>query len=176
MSLAAGRRRDFYTIIVGTWVIVTVYAILHDQYLVRIAPEHFTVYHEPLWGITDPPLLAAAYAFCAAPLPALALGCVAAFIAHAGTRPPLRPKHVILGVVVVTVATEFTSAASGLYAWKSGSELYPTRWYPDRSLPLITTQTIQVTCYLSAALYSCVLFAYLIWRRVSRPDYRLPTT
>ena len=44
--------------------------------------------------------------------------------------------------------------------------LYGERWYPDDSLPLITTQTIQLTCYLSSALFSCVLFLILIRKRI----------
>ena len=41
--LAHETRFGFYGTVFGTWAIVAVYAILHDQYVVRISPEHFTV-------------------------------------------------------------------------------------------------------------------------------------
>ena len=166
---ASGQRRHFYAIIVGTWLLVTIYAILHDQYLVRIAPEHFTVYHEPLWGIKNPPLLAAAYAFCAATIPGFALGCVCAFIAHAGSHPPLSLRQVFRGVICVIILTEIVSAASGVYAWTTGGNmLYPNNdfFYPAKTLPLVTTQTIQLTCYLTGAVFSSILFVLLIRTRL----------
>ncbi|MFT4546095.1 MAG: hypothetical protein ACI8XO_002966 [Verrucomicrobiales bacterium] len=168
---AQGSRRDFYTIIIGTYLLVTIYAILHDQYIVRIAPEHFTIYHDPLWGIKNPLLLAAAYAFCSAPLPALALGCVAAFISLALPKkwPPLGWRQVLRGVICVIIAAELASIATGIYAFTTKNMLYGSRLYPDKSLPLIVTQTVQLTCYLTSALFSCALFVYLIRKRVIQP-------
>ena len=162
-------RRTSYTIILGTCLLVIVYAILHDQYLVRIAPEHFTVYHEPLWGIENPPLLAAAYAFCAAFVPGLALGLTCAAITTYRNRTPPRTWLVLRGVLCVIIATELLSAASGLYVYVTKNPLYPAALYPDESLPLLVTQTIQLTCYLAGAAFSCVLFAILIRGRLQTP-------
>ena len=60
-GLLGTSRRDSYGIILGIWGMVALYAVLHDQYLVRIAPEHFTVYHYPIGDIQNPHLLAAVY-------------------------------------------------------------------------------------------------------------------
>jgi hypothetical protein len=164
---SAGRRRDFYTIIAATCLMVIAYAVLHDQYLVRIAPERFTVYHEPLWGIDNPPLLAAAYALCAGLVPGLALGFVCALIAQCGERLALSPAQVLRGVACVILATELLAAATGIYVYLSGNLLYPHDFYPDKSLPLVTTQTIQLTAYFAGAAFSCIYFAILLRRRLS---------
>jgi len=165
------QRREFYTILIGTYLMVTVYAVLHDQYLVRIAPEHFTIYHEPLWGIKNAKLLAAAYAFCSAPFPALALGCVGAFFALALPErwEPARHRRFFKGVACVIIAAEIFSASTGLYAYLSHEMLYPEKWYPDKTLPLIVTQTIQLSCYFSSAAFSCVFFVVMIRNRMRQP-------
>jgi hypothetical protein len=36
------RRAVTYAIVFGIWAEVFLYCVLHDQYLIRIAPEHFT--------------------------------------------------------------------------------------------------------------------------------------
>lgn len=51
MLLIRERRSVSYAIILGMWGLTFLYCLLHDPYLVRIAPEHFAVYHKPLWGI-----------------------------------------------------------------------------------------------------------------------------
>ena len=45
--------------------------------------------------------------------------------------------------------------------------LYPDTdfFYPAKTLHLVTTQTIQLTCYLRSAIFSCVYFIIQIrWR------------
>ncbi len=80
-SMLNERRSVVYAITFGIWAEVFLYCVLHDQYLVRVAPEHFTVYHAPLWGITNLSLLAFAWAFKASIGPGLLLGLAAVFVA-----------------------------------------------------------------------------------------------
>lgn len=42
-----------YSMIVGVWMIVAVYAVLHDQYLVRISPEGNYILPSPRWCLTE---------------------------------------------------------------------------------------------------------------------------
>jgi hypothetical protein len=68
-------------------------------------------------------------------------------------------------VVVVIAATEVLSASLGYWVYRSQQPLYPVSWYPDQSLPLLVTQTIQISCYLSSALFSGVLVVGIVfWR------------
>ncbi len=165
-------RRVTYTIIVGVWAIVAVYAVLHDQYIVRISPEHFTVYHPQLWGIEDPSLLAAALAFCASFGPGLLLGVACALVARAGPIPKLSIRSVLLGVVGVVVVTELCAAGSGYWVYIGKQPLYPIWCYPDLALPLMITQTIQITCYSAAALLSGALLLQILISRYRKAASR----
>ena len=161
-------RRTTYGIILGVWGIVAVYAILHDQYIVRISPEHFTVYHHPLLGIEDPYWLAAAYAFLASFSPGLLLGVACLFTARIGNAPKISVGFVLKGVVVVVILTEVVAASAGLYVYQSEKGIYPESWYPEKSVSILVTQTIQVTCYLSAAFFSGLFILFLIFFRFLR--------
>ncbi|MCW1884366.1 hypothetical protein OKA04_06455 [Luteolibacter flavescens] len=160
MPLLREKRSVTYAIVVGIWLQVFLYCLLHDQYLIRIAPEHFTVYHAPLWGITDLTLLAAAWAFRASVGPGLGLGLVALFVARAGSRPKVAPKRLLKVVPWLLLVTEAAGLATGAWVWKSGRPLYPEIVYPEFTLPLMITQTIQLTCYGVGMLVS---LGYLIW-------------
>lgn len=154
-----------YSIMVGVWAIVAVYAVLHDQYIVRIAPEHFTEYHPQIWGIKDPYWLAAALAFCASFGPGLLLGVACLLAARAGSFPKVSIRSILLGVVAVIAATEALSASLGYWVYRSQQPLYPVSWYPEDSVPLLVTQTIQISCYLSSAVFSWVLLVGMAWGR-----------
>lgn len=167
--LLGERRQVTYTIILGVWSMVAVYAILHDQYIVRIAPEHFTIYHKPLWGILEPKLLAAAYAFRASFGPGLVLGMACAFVARAGDRPKVGYGFIFLGTSLVILATEILSVSAGLICYYLEEPLFPSAWYPDPSLPMLVTNTIQITCYLASALCSLLFLCQIGKRRLLPP-------
>lgn len=158
-------RASAYTVILGVAAMVIIYAVLHDQYIVRIAPEHFTVYHEPLWSITTPTLLAAAYGMLASAAPGLILGFSCFAFGRLGSWPKVQTKTILIGVAAVIVATELVAMSSGLLAWTLGHGILPSFVYPDNSLPLIVTQTIQIFCYAASALFSGILLLGLLVHR-----------
>jgi hypothetical protein len=159
------KRSVTYSTILGVWAMVATYAVLHDQYIAQIAPEHFTEYHPQIWGIEDPYRLAAALAFCASLGPGLLLGTACLLAARFGSFPKQPIKSVFHGVVAVIVATEFFSASLGYWVYYTKQRLLPTWCYPDHSLPLLVTQTIQISCYLLGALFSGVLLVYIVSKR-----------
>ncbi|MBK1856213.1 hypothetical protein JO972_14685 [Verrucomicrobiaceae bacterium 5K15] len=169
--LLSEKRSLTYAVILQVWFIVAIYAVCHDQYIVRIAPEHFTIYHDPLLGIEDPTTLAAVYAFGASFSPGLLLGFCCAAAARGGEWPKVRVRRILLGVFVVVLATEVVAASSGYIVYKSGRGIYPASWYPTSTLPMLITQTIQVTCYLAAAMFSSVFLAgLLVYRHRKRGE------
>lgn len=147
MNLLQEKRSVTYAIVFGIWAEVFLYCVLHDQYLIRISAEHFTVYHPPLWGITDLTLLAAAWAFRASVGPGLGLGLVALFVARAGSGPKVAPKRLLKVVPWLILVTEAAGLATGAWVWKTRQPLYPEIVYPELTLPLLISQTIQLTCY-----------------------------
>jgi hypothetical protein len=147
MPLLHEKRSVTYAIIFGIWAEVFLYCVLHDQYLIRISPEHFTVYHDPLWGITDLTLLAFAWAFRASIGPGLVLGLAALFLARAGDRPKLEPGRLLKVVPWLLIATEAAGLAAGAWVWKTEQPLFPEAIYPDLTQPMLISQSIQLTCY-----------------------------
>ena len=154
-----------YSIVFGIWAEVFLYCLLHDQYLIRIAPEHFTEYHPPLWGIENLTLLAAAWAFRASIGPGLVLGLAALFIGRAGPRPKVAPAAMLKIVPGLILLTEAAGLAAGAVAWKTGQRVYPEAIYPESSLPILISQTIQVTCYLVGAVAAAGFLVWLAGRR-----------
>lgn len=155
-------RQASFTLLLQVWVLVAFYAMLHDQYVIRIAPEHFTVYHRPLWGIQNHTLLAATWGFLGSLAPGLLLGLGCLMAARAGGWPKLSARIVLRGVALVLAATELCSATAGIIVFRRGSGLFPADWYVEASLPLLVTQTIQITCYLVGACFAALLFVCLI--------------
>ncbi len=154
-----------YTIVFGIWAEVFLYCLLHDQYLIRISPEHFTLYHPPLWGIENLSLLAAAWAFRASVGPGLLLGLASLFLGRAGRRPKISPATMLKIVPGLILLTEVAGLATGAGVWRSGEPFYPEAIYPDMTRPILISQTIQVTCYLAGALASAGFLGWLIWKR-----------
>ncbi|WP_341402329.1 hypothetical protein [Luteolibacter soli] len=161
MPLLQEKRSVTYAIVFGIWVEVFVYCVLHDQYLIRISPEHFTVYHPPLWGITDLTLLALAWAFRASIGPGLGLGLVALFLGRAGRRPKVAPTRMLKIVPWLLLATEAVGLAAGAWAWKTKQPLFPEDIYPDLTEPMLISQSIQLACYGTGLLVSLGFLAWI---------------
>lgn len=172
-SLLPDRRTSIYAYAVRVWFPVAIYAVLHDQYVVRIEPRHFSDYHPLVWGVTSPVVQAAILAFFASIGPGwmLGLGCVVA--GWIGDRPRISNRFVMRGVLTVIVCAEIASLLSGLWVFKTRRPLYPDFVYPEATLSIVITQTIQVTCYLASALFSIVLLAAIVWKR-GRMEYLRP--
>ena len=172
MNLLQEKRSVTYAIVFGIWAQVFLYCVLHDQYLIRISPEHFTVYHPPLWGITDLTLLAIAWAFRASIGPGLVLGLAALFLGRAGSRPKVAPARMLKVVPWLLLATEVAGLAVGAWVWKSKQPLFPEIVYPDLTEPMLISQSIQLTCYgvgLSVALGFLVWIVKERWKREESP-------
>jgi hypothetical protein len=153
-------RSNFYKVVLGVWAMVAVYAMAHDQYIVQIAPKHFSEYHSEILGIQNLQLLALVHAFGASFSPGLLLGTALFFVTRAGPQPKLKIRKIYIGTLVVIGITELISASSGLIVYMTGQPLYPESWYPEQSLPIWITQTIQLTCYATSALFSAMLLLY----------------
>jgi cytochrome bd-type quinol oxidase subunit 1 len=144
---------------------VAIYAVLHDQYVVRIEPRHFADYHPLVWGVTSPALQAAILAFCASIGPGFMLGIACVLAGWIGSRPRISNRFVIRGVLTVIVCAEIASLLSGWWVFGTRRPLYPEIVYPEQTLSLMITQTIQITCYLASALFSVALIAAILRKR-----------
>ncbi len=165
LTLLDEKRGVTYAIVFGIWAQVFLYCVLHDQYLIRIAPEHFTEWHPPLWGIENLTLLALGWGFRASVGPGLGLGLAALFLGRAGSRPKVEPVTMLKVLPLGILATEFAGLLAGAWVWRTGLPLYPAAFYPDFSKPLLITQTIQLTCYVTGAVAGMVYLVWIVRRR-----------
>lgn len=154
-----------YAIVFGIWAEVFLYCVLHDQYLIRIAPEHFTEWHPPLWGIENLTLLALAWGFRASVGPGLILGLAALLLGRAGRRPKVAPGAMLKIVPWGILATEAAGLLAGAWVWKTGIPLYPLELYPEFSKPLLITQTIQLTCYAAGGIVGLLFLGWIVVQR-----------
>lgn len=128
-------------------------------------PEHFTLHHEPLFGLVGARSLATAYAFAATVLPGIGLGLTKVLIYRVGPRPPLPYRRIFLDTAIIIGLAETIAWAAGAWVWLGGPTPYPSTWFPDTKTDTIITQTVQVTLYLACATVSSVM---AIWAAASR--------
>lgn len=157
----------FAKTVAGVWLAVWFYAAVHNQYLIRIAPEHFTVWHYRMPFFTSHTMLGVAYAFAASISPGLVLGFCLYVAGRLSGRPKRSPRQMILSTFRVWLAVEICAGCAGLIVWRTGKGFYPEWVYPDDSLSLLITQSIQITAYLTGAVFSCILVAFTWTRRKS---------
>ena len=154
-------RKSFWHIILGVWVSVAVYAVLHDLYIVRIFPEHFTEYHTNPLHIENPYLLSSLWAFGASFTPGISMGLALFLAARAGKYPKISPSFIIRGSIAAVIITEVLSVLSGLSVFITEEPLYPGMLYPEKTVPAMVAQTIQLTAYLIGAV-SCAVLIYIV--------------
>lgn len=169
-TLPGESRRTFFEIVIGVWMAVWLYAALHNQYLIRIAPEHFTVWHYKMPFFTGYTMLGIAYAFAASISPGLILGVFLYLAGRLFSRPKLSRNQIILSTAWVWMAVEICGAIAGVIVWQTGRGIYPDWVYPDHSLGLLITQSIQITAYLSGMLFSSILIIGTWHRRKNLPE------
>lgn len=161
-------RRGFYGTLLGVWAIVTLYALVHDQCLVLIAPAHFTDYHPNPLRMSSPSLLAACTAVPAAAAPGLALALACWFVGRSGQRARVSPVVIWRSVAVTVLVTEALALASGFVAHFAGVPLYPRWGYPELARGILVSQTIQITAYLGGGAMSAVTLFRLAQSRRER--------
>jgi len=160
-------RSTTYRIILGVWLMIAGYAVIHDQVIVSIAPEHFTEYHEPIRGVENPRALAAIHALAASIVKGIPFGILCVWIGRRGPRRKVPVMTFFFGTLSILFFTECVAVASGVWVHRGNQPPYPSAWYPEHSLPILITQTVQITCYLSAFFLSVGFFAMLHrWRRL----------
>jgi hypothetical protein len=122
-----------------------------------------------MWGIRRPNVLAAAYAFRSCWYPGLLLGIACTLAARADTMPRVSPRFVLRAVTAVIILTELVAAFSGAVSYRRSQGIYPDEFYHAPELMLQVTQTIQLTCYWMAALWSAALIGLIVGLRYG-PD------
>ena len=161
--------RDFFVrCVCGTAAMVVGYAILHDQLLIRVAPTHFTEYHPQIFPTENLTLLAVGYAVVASTGAGMLLGMLFFGFARLGRWPKAGLRSALLRVGAIIGATEVVALAAGLLAVslrRRGIWMLPRELYPDATLGITFTQTVQLFAYGGGAVFSAAALASLLWAR-----------
>ncbi len=148
---------------------IVTWACLHDLYLIGVEPRHFTEYHRPLLPITHHGLLALQYATVATVGPGLVFGFLAWLACRAGKRRAISLGRAAGGFAIVVLVIETGLLLLGAHArerFEQGlAPLYPLWAYPDHSLGILVTQTVNISAYLFAPALGAIYLAGLFLTR-----------
>lgn len=145
---------------------ISTWAILHDQIVIRIEPRHFTEYHRPLLDISNLTLLAIQYGFIATFGLGIVFGMVTFFLSRNGPLTQLSFKEVFIRFIPFSLIVEFICLSAGYGEYRHfqthGEHLiYPDSVFPDETLGIAITQTMNLTAYLLAGIGSILFWSYL---------------
>src|SRR3954471_6906290 len=98
--------KTFFTVFLGTWVAVWFYAAVHNQYLIRIAPEHFTIWHYKILFTQDYTLLGVLYAGRASICPGGILGALLYVAGRLFNRRKLSARQLVFSTAWVWLGVE----------------------------------------------------------------------
>jgi hypothetical protein len=146
------------------------YGVLQDQVSARLCPEYFTVFHQPIPGITDPTLLGVTWGFLATWWAGLFLGYIAGLIATIGTKPKLLPYEVIRPLLLLLAFVAMAVAITGVTVWwhaeLMGVSIDPGLGMllpPERHRALLVVSCYHFVAYVVSFVGSLVLWVW-IWR------------
>jgi hypothetical protein len=168
MKLIDEDRGITYRIVIGVTATIVSWAIIHDQIIAQIAPEHFTEYHEPVGNIKNPYVLAFLWAIAATLGLGLIMGIVYAFLGRRGDRPKVSVRFILVGTIIMVVLIELVSSGTGWWVFRTGETLYPDSWYPVDELGILVTQTMQISAYLTSAVLSTTFGFLVAWKRIPK--------
>jgi hypothetical protein len=135
------------------------YGMIQDQLSVRLAPEYFTVLHNPIPGLTDPTLLGMAWGFLGSAGGGVAVGYAAGLAATLGKNPPLPVRKLIRPMLALLLGVAVVSAITG-YSAHRHLELFQVQFPPsvEASIPPERCRaTFVVGCYHFASYATAVL-------------------
>jgi hypothetical protein len=170
MLFPPAERGQLITFQLWTAVTILVYGIVHDQWVMAVSADHFTLYHPKLIETRWPRLNTAALAAVATLGPGLVLGALLWMAARWGEkRPRLLYPVVWRRLLVLLACLEVAAMSVGFVsAWRferlvAEGLLLPEWVYPEMEKGLVVAQTIQLFTYAAAAVGSWVLIAW-VWR------------
>lgn len=110
-------KRPLLAILLHCCLAVIAYAMLQDQFSVRLSKEYFTLGHAPIAGLDNPTLLGLAWGFLGGFPGGIVLGIPLALAATLGPWPHVEPNELnrALGCLVAGVA--LASLIAGVSAW-----------------------------------------------------------
>lgn len=168
--IPADEKRLFVRFALSFMGYISLWAILHDQIIIRIDSRHFTDYHRPILNISNHTLLAIQYGFIATFGLGLVFGMMTYCVSRFGRLRKLPFKDVFLRFMVLSLIVEFICLILGylehLYYGSHREHLfYPDFVFPDSTHGIAITQTMNISAYLLAGVSAFIFWTYLYFMR-----------
>ena len=164
-----GEQRTLAAFVIAFGLTIAAWACAHDLHLINVEPRHFTAYHRPLLPISNHGLLAVQYAIIATLGPGMAFGALTFAVCRLGSRPRLSLRLAWWLLLPCLTLIESTALLSGMIArhrYAAGQpSLYPASLYPDASVGIAYSQSVNITTYLAAIGFGLVYLMTLLIRR-----------
>lgn len=177
VTYCAWKRKTEHRLLLICTLGMTAYAMIQDQFSVRMSPEYFTVAHPRIEGLTDPTLLGVAWGFLGGWWGGMIMGMAVGISATVGKQPPLTVREIRPGLIalflMIAVATIMTGGAAYLNATilrvELGGDL--ARQVPrETHLRFFAVACAHVGTYSSAILGSVVLSVWVGRQRGRKCD------
>jgi hypothetical protein len=110
-------QRPLLAILLRCCLAVIAYAMLQDQFSVRLSKEYFTLGHAPIEGLDNPTLLGLAWGFLGGFPGGIVLGIPIALAATLGPWPRLEGDELALPLGCLVAGVGLASLIAGLSAW-----------------------------------------------------------
>lgn len=170
----------FRAMLLGIAVLVG-YAVGQDQVSARLCPEYFTVFHNPIPGVTDPTLLGMAWGFLGAWWGGAILGYTAGIAATSGSHPPMPIRDLIRPLMVLVAGVGFVSALTGAVTYRH-AEFFAIRLDPrfeaqvpaDRARMLFVVANYHLAGYIAAGVGSVGLCVWIARQRAVKNHHPFP--
>ena len=164
-----GEERTLAVFVIAFGLTIAAWACAHDLHLISVEPRHFTAYHRPLLPISNHGLLAIQYAIVATLGPGMAFGALTFAVCRLGSRPQLSLRFawwLLLPCLTLIEATALLSGMIARHRYAAGQpSLYPASLYPDASVGIAYSQSVNITTYLAAIGFGLVYLTILLIRR-----------
>jgi hypothetical protein len=150
------------------------YGILQDQVSARLCLEYFTLFHNPIPGVTDPTVLGLAWGFLGTWWAGLFLGYCSGLIATLGSAPKLTPRDIIRPLLALMTGIAGAVVLTGVSVWWNARSLevsldpaLGSMLPAERHQALLVVACYHMTGYFAAFGGSLVLWVW-IWRERRR--------
>ena len=166
-----GPHRDFLPIVLGTFILVTGYALANDQWVAAIAPGHFSMFDPHFFPFDEAWQQGLCFAVVGAGGPALAWGVLLYWMGHYGPGPMMGRRATLLGVAGVLALTAMLAWGLAWYAAATGKPVYPKYFYPTDETAIFVSQTAQLTNFVVGLGGAIVwLGGIYVWRWKNDPS------
>ena len=146
------------------------YAMLQDQVSARLCPEYFTVFHNPLPGLTNPTLVGIVWGFVGSCWGGAIMGYAVGLAGTLGPRQSLTVRQLVIPMLLLTGAIAVVTVITGLTAYRH-AVMFDIRLDPviDPDVPFQRHHELfTVACYHLAAYVTAVVGTVILCIAVAR--------